>query len=200
MNRREAIQKATLALSFALSAPAITGILNGCKSAPDLNYQPVFLSKEQAVLINELSEILLPKTDTPGAKEVGVLSFIDVMLKEVYPREEQEKFLKGLAEFDADAQKNYGDPFIECTPEQQKELVKKHHNAAFAENIGGASGNWWDAANKSERPFILKVKELTLLGFFTSEPGATQVLQYNQVPGPFQGCVPLAEVGKAWAT
>jgi hypothetical protein len=44
------------------------------------------------------------------------------------------------------------------------------------------------------------MKELTLLGFFTSEPGATQVLQYNQVPGPFKGCVPLTEVGKQWAT
>jgi gluconate 2-dehydrogenase gamma chain len=44
------------------------------------------------------------------------------------------------------------------------------------------------------------MKELTLLGFFTSEAGATKVLQYNQVPGPFKGCVPLTEVGKAWAT
>lgn len=200
MNRREAIQKATLALGFALSAPAITGILNGCKSAPDLNYQPVFFTKEQAGLISELSEILLPKTDTPGAKDVGVPSFIDVMLKEVYPKTEQDQFLKGLIAFDEDAQKMFGDSFIECSPEQQKEVVKKHHDAAFAGNVGGASGNWWDAANKSERPFILKVKELTLLGFFTSEAGATQVLQYNQVPGPYHGCVPLAEVGKAWAT
>jgi len=52
---------------------------------------------------------------------------------------------------------------------------------------------------KDEVPFILTVKELTLLGFFTSEPGATQVLQYIQVPGPYQGCVPLEKVGKAWA-
>jgi gluconate 2-dehydrogenase gamma chain len=200
MNRREAIQKATLALGFAISAPALTGILNGCKPAPELNYQPVFFTKEQAALLDELTEILLPKTDTPGAKEVGVSSFIDVMLKDVYPKADQEAFLKGLAAFDEDAQKSFGDPFNECTVEQQKELVKKHHDAAFAENVGGASGNWWDAANKAERPFILKVKELTLLGFFTSEAGATQVLQYNQVPGPYHGCVPLTEVGKAWAT
>jgi len=200
MNRREAIQKATLALGFAISAPALTGILNGCKSAPEINYQPVFFTKEQAGLIAELSEILLPKTDTPGAKEVGVPSFIDTMLKEVYSKEDQDNFLKAMADFDADARTMFNDAFIDCTPEQQKELVKKHHDAAFAGNVGGASGNWWDAANKAERPFILSVKELVLLGFFTSEAGATQVLQYNQVPGPYHGCVPLAEVGKAWAT
>ncbi|MBX7124565.1 MAG: gluconate 2-dehydrogenase subunit 3 family protein, partial [Cyclobacteriaceae bacterium] len=52
----------------------------------------------------------------------------------------------------------------------------------------------------AERPFILRMKELTMLGFFTSEPGATQVLQYSAVPGAYRGCVPLSEIGKTWAT
>jgi gluconate 2-dehydrogenase gamma chain len=50
---------------------------------------------------------------------------------------------------------------------------------------------------REEKPFILQLNEMTLLGFFTSEVGATQVLQYDPVPGPFKGCVPLKEVGKA---
>jgi gluconate 2-dehydrogenase gamma chain len=64
----------------------------------------------------------------------------------------------------------------------------------------GYSGSFWAATEKGSKPFIVELKELTLLGFFTSEPGATKVLQYNQVPGPYKGCVPLAEVGKTWAT
>ena len=88
MNRREAIQKATLALGFAISAPALTGVLNGCKSAPELNYKPVFFNEEQARLINELTEIILPKTSTPGAKEAGVLSFIDILISQCYSKEE----------------------------------------------------------------------------------------------------------------
>jgi len=178
----------------------LTGVLNGCKSAPELNYKPVFFNEEQARLINELTEIILPKTSTPGAKEAGVPSFIDILINQCYSKEEQESFIKGLSAFDDDAKKTFGDPFSECTPEQQKELVKKHHDAAFATNVDGASTAWWDAGKKSDKPFILKVKELTLLGFFTSEAGATQVLQYNPVPGPYKGCVPLTEVGKAWAT
>ncbi len=200
MNRREAIQKATLALGFALSAPALTGIMQGCKPTPELNYEPVFFNPGQARLISEVSEILLPRTDTPGAKEVGVPAFIDGMLKNVYPKDEQESFLAGITALDEEAKKTYGDRFNDCAPEQQKELVKKHHDAAYATKVDGSSGSFWDAAKKNERPFILKVKELTLIGFFTSEPGATQVLQYNQVPGPYKGCVPLTEVGKAWAT
>ncbi len=200
MNRREAIQRASLVLGYALTGPAIVGVLQGCKASPELTYKPVFFSEDQALLISELSEIIIPKTTTPGAKDAGVPGFIDQMLKEIYTKEQQDNFLKGLAEFDADAEREYGDHFAACTPEQRTALVRKHHDAAFAKGVDGGSSGWWNAGSGGDKPFILKAKELTILGFFTSEPGATKVLQYNQVPGPFKGCVPLAEVGKAWAT
>jgi hypothetical protein len=122
------------------------------------------------------------------------------MLKEVYSKEEQDKFIKGLDEFDAEAKKEYGDSFASCKHEDQVALFKKHHDAAVSAMGTGGSTGWWNTGGGADKPFVLKIKELTLLGFFTSEPGATQVLQYNQVPGPFQGCVPLSQVGKAWAT
>ena len=175
MDRREAIQRTALMLGYAVSAPAIMGILNGCKASPELAFKPVFFTPEIAGLISEISEIIIPKTDTPGAKDVGVPAFIDVMLKECYTKEDQDKFIKGATDFDADAKATYGDVFVDCNGEQKKEIVIKYHSEALA-------------ALKSEtppkdRPFILVVKELTMLGFFTSEPGATQVLQYQAVPG-----------------
>ena len=200
MNRRDAIQRAAMVLGYAVTGPALAGVLNGCKATPDLAFKPVFFSEDQARLISELAEIIIPKTTTPGAIEVGVPGFIDTMLKEVYAKEAQDEFLKGLAEFDADAQKTYGESFAGCDPEQRTALVKKHHDAAFAGKVEGGSSGWWNAGGGGDKPFILKVKELTLLGFFTSEAGATQVLQYNPVPGPYKGCVPLADVGKTWAT
>ena len=200
MNRREAIQHTAMALGYAVSGPALIGVLKGCKAAPEVAFKPVFFTNEQAAAIAELSEIIIPKTETPGAKDAGVPVFIDSMLKEVYSKEEQDKFLKGLDEFDAEAKKEYGDSFASCKHEDQVALFKKHHDAAVsAMGTGGPTG-WWNTGGGVDKPFVLKIKELTLLGFFTSEPGATQVLQYNQVPGPFQGCVPLAQVGKAWAT
>lgn len=200
MNRRDAIQRAALVLGYAVTGPALTGVLQGCKATPELAFKPVFFSEDQARLISALAEIIIPKTTTPGAIDVGVPGFIDTMLKEVYPKEEQDKFLKGLTDFDADAHETYGDSFAACDAEQRTALVKKHHDAVFAGKVEGAPSGWWNAGGSGDKPFILQVKELTILGFFTSKPGATQVLQYSPVPGPYKGCVPYAEVGKAWAT
>jgi gluconate 2-dehydrogenase gamma chain len=102
--------------------------------------------------------------------------------------------LNGLLAFDEEAKKAYGDPFIELEPEQQTEFVKKMNEEAVK-----ASKNTSPAPPK---PFILMARELTLLGFFTSEAGATQVLQYEAVPGAYHGCLPLSEAGngRTWAT
>lgn len=193
MDRREALRKTTLLMGAAVSASALTGILQGCKATPELTYKPVFFTEDQARIVTEVAEIIIPKTDTPGAKDVGVPGFIDLMLKDCYKKEDQDRFIAGLTSFDEEAKKAYGDSFIYCKPEQQVEFVTKVHAAALAE----AKEN-----KEAKRPFILMAKELTLLGFFTSEPGATQVLQYIAVPGSYKGCIPLAEAGngKTWAT
>lgn len=200
MNRREAIERTALVLGYAVSAPAIMGILKGCKAEPELNFVPVFFTPEQAALVAEISGIIIPKTDTPGAKEVGVPGFIDKLIHEVYTKEDQDRFIQNLDEFAQEARKQMGNDFLEGRPEQQLEFIDKKNREAL-EGYGQAdSTGWWAAGSTKQKPFILKMKELTLLGFFTSEAGATQVLQYNQTPGPFQGCVPLAQVGKTWAT
>ena len=79
----------------ALSAPAILGIMKGCTAKPTVDWKPEFFSNEQGVLISQLSDIIIPKTETPGAREVGVPGFIDKMLKDVYSPEEQKTFMDG---------------------------------------------------------------------------------------------------------
>jgi gluconate 2-dehydrogenase gamma chain len=193
IDRREALRKTALLMGAAVSASALTGILQGCKATPELTYTPVFFNADQATLVSEVADIIIPRTDTPGAKDAGVPGFIDTMLKDCYAKEDQDNFLAGLASFDEEAKTAYGDSFIYCKPEQQLEFVTKVHASALTE----AKAN-----REAKRPFILMAKELTLLGFFTSEPGATQVLQYVAVPGSYKGCIPLAEAGngKTWAT
>jgi len=191
MNRREAIERTALILGYAISAPAMMGILNGCKATPELAFKPVFLTQEQASLVSEIAEVIIPKTDTPGAKDAGVPAFIDIMLKDVYNKEDKEKFIAGLNSFNEEAKKSAGSDFIDLDPAKQVDFFKSVHDPAVAAFKNG---------EVKERPFVLVVKELTCLGFFTSEPGATQVLQYEAVPGAYHGCVPLAEVGKTWAT
>jgi gluconate 2-dehydrogenase gamma chain len=194
MDRREALKRTAWIMGGAISAPAIMGVLKGCKAKPTIDWKPVFLSSDQGVLVTQVAEIIIPKTDTPGAKDVGVPGFIDSMLKDVYSKKDQDEFLNGLKAFDDDAKKEYGDPFVELDAEQQSAFVKKIHDAAIEKNK--------NTTPEPKPPFILSMKELTVLGFFTSEPGATQVLQYNPVPGAYKGCIPLSEAGngKTWAT
>src|SRR5690242_4936396 len=101
MDRREALKRTALAIGGILSAPTIVGILNGCTAKPTINWKPQFLSEDQGILVSQVAGIIIPKTDTPGAKEVGVPGFIDLMLKDVFPPEDRDKFMKGLEDFSA---------------------------------------------------------------------------------------------------
>lgn len=194
MNRREVLQRAALTLGYAISAPVAAAILNGCKASPELTFKPKFFNEEQARFLSALTEAILPRTDTPGAIDAGVPGFIDDVVGTVYSPEQQKNFTDGLA-----AMQNEFD-LVDATAEEQLTFVKKKNSEALGDGTKAASEGWWAAGQGKSKPFFLEVKELTISGFFSSEAGATQVLQYNQVPGPFKGCVPLQEVGKAWAT
>ncbi len=200
MNRREAIEKAMLAMGFTLSAPVLAAVMKGCTAKPGLTYQPVFFNEDQALLVSELAEIIIPKTDTPGAKEAGIPGFIDELLNQVYSSDEQQSFVKGLEGIDEQANESYGSGFVGCSPEERQAFVKRLHDEAMVSIDTSGTDEWWNAATGKQMPFILQFKELVIAGYFTSEPGATQVLQYVAVPGTFKGCVPVSEVGRAWAT
>lgn len=182
MNRREVIKRTALLMGGAVSAPAILGILKGCTAKPGVAWKPEFLTEDQAYAITEVAEIIIPKTDTPGAKDAGVPAFIEQMVFKAYKEADRDEFVNGLNEFLAASK------FNDLSAEKQKEYVVAEHEKAIKEKGDG------------KKSFIFAMKELTLLGFFTSQPGATQVLQYEAVPGGYSGCQPLSEVGRTWAT
>lgn len=200
MNRREAIERAALIMGYAITGPALAGVLNGCKASPEQTFKAEFLNDDQASMVSIISEMIIPRTETPGAIDVGVPSFIDQMVKNIYPKESKDRFLKSLNDFNDGAREIEGKTFLECNDDQRLSYFTRQHEEAINKTTGSDSTGWWNAGMESNKPFVLELKELTLLGFFTSEAGATQVLQYKQVPGPYQGCVPLATVGKTWAT
>jgi len=194
MDRREALKRTALIMGGVVSAPTIMGILQGCSTKPNLDWKPTFFSEDQAYVISEIAEIYIPKTDTPGAKEVGAPAFIEQMVSTVYDDKVKARFMSGLDEFMKNVESATGDSFASLEPNQQLEQVKSAHDNAMAEE---SKSN----VHPYPRPFITLAKELTLLAFFTSEPGATQVLQYDPVPGAYHGCIPLSEAGgKTWAT
>lgn len=196
MNRRQVLQRVAYLMGGAISAPAVLGLLNGCAPKQEASWQPVFLTKEQGAVVADIAEIIIPRTATPGAIDVGVPAFIDTMLKDVYTQEDRDRYLTGLKAFDDAARTAHSKAFVDLNKSQQTELVRKVHDEAVAVELAHDP-----RPATLRRPFILMTKELTLLGFFCSEPGATQVLQYVAVPGGFQACIPVAQAGngKAWA-
>ena len=186
IDRREALRKTVIILGGAVSAPTMMGILNGCSVTNDPDWVPQYFDNDQAVLITEISDIIIPATDTPGARDVGVPKFIESMVKDVFNKENQSKFMEGLNTFNAQAMEEYNKSFIKLKPGEKKEFVKVRHAEALK--------------NRMVDQFIMTVKEMTISGFCTSEAGATQVLKYDKVPGEYEGCIPFADVGKQWAT
>ena len=170
----------------------------GSAATAAVGKEPSVLTQPQFAVVSAVSELIIPRTDTPGAIDVGVPAFIDLMLKDVYGPEDRQRYLSGLAELDAASQSGEGRKFVALGAPQQVALVRKVHDAAVVEEHRIRSSH---SDGPVQRPFILMTKELTLLGFFTSQVGATQVLQYAAVPGAYQACVPLEQAGngKTWA-
>jgi hypothetical protein len=201
MNRREVLQHVAWLMGGAISAPAVLGVLSGCSPKPSAGWHPLFLSKEEGAMVEEVADLMLPRTTTPGARDVGVPAFIDVILKDAYPTDEQGRFVSGLKDFDSEAQRAHGKPFLQLQPAQRMAFLQQVHDTAAAAEKAQQQAQDIPVSER-KRPFVLMIKELTLLGFFTSQVGATQVLQYVAVPGGFQACIPIAEAGngKTWAT
>ena len=174
MDRREAIKRTSLLLGGSLSASAMAGILAGCQPSNSVDWTPVFLDQDQAGMVEAIADCILPATSTPGALDVGVPSFVDLMLQETYSPEEQNRFTTGLSSLAKTSQARYQKDFSACKAEEQTTLLSELEKAV------------------SDGPSFFKmIKELTLLGYFTSETIMTQVLNYQPVPGKYEGCVDL---------
>ncbi len=190
MNRRDALKQTTFILGYAISGATIAGLMNGCKADTTIDWQGAFFSPKQVHTISEIAETILPKTDTPGAKDVMVERFVDVMVKEHYSAADQQDFLKGLEAFEADCQQTFGKAFSDCTSEERGQLLTK-----YEQQSGKTQPSiWGNAVGKATTvPFYRKLKALTLLGYFTSETVGKHLLHYDPIPGKFIGCVPLAK-------
>ena len=198
MNRRDALARVALLMGGTLSAPTLVAFLEGCKTADETSKATSFaFSTDQLNLVSEVAETIIPRTDTPGAKDAKVGEFIQVMLKDCYYTKDQEKFTAGL-------DKLSDEDFMKATPEKRTQILTALEKESIAElkKIGDERNKVREAGQTFEEPgvpFFRLMKELTLLGYFTSEQGATQALEYVAVPTKYEGCIDLKPGQKAWA-
>lgn len=181
MNRKDAIYRIALILGSTLINPQI--FLTSCHGNSQI------IDDEATInTFNEIAGIVIPKTDTPSAKEINVAPVAISILKDCYSDEIQKLFKDGLDTINQMADRIYGNKFIQISETNQKTLIGK---IATEER----------AHTNSITPHYFKLmKELILLSYFTSEIGATQALRYLPVPGKFIGDYPYKKGDKAWAT
>jgi hypothetical protein len=191
MKRREALKKTLLAMGYTISIPSLISIFDSCNNNSSLTWQPEFFSTDQAKIIGELAETILPKTKTPGAKDLKLDQFIDKMIKQVLSQEDQQLFLKGMDAFEAEAKELNGKNFIDSSPEQRNKLLTKIEQETEKE----PGSIWGFSLNKDAGPlpFYRRVKDLTLLGFFTSKEIGKNLLKYDPVPGQYVADMPMGQ-------
>lgn len=188
MDRREAIRR----VAFLMGGAVIGGnlFIQGCTRPATKEVASLF-EVESMQLLGDLAEAILPETSTPGAKEAGVGEFIPVMIRDCYDEKDQQAFLKGLADVDDRAKKEFGNTFQKLTAEEQLQFVNTYDQEAKEYQK--------DKGEDDPNNFFTMLKQLTLTGFFTSEVGMKQALNYVKIPGRYDGDYPYKKGDRAWA-
>ena len=185
MDRRTALHRIGVLMGGAVSASTVAGVLGGCRAGTGAN-GPRTLTDGRDELVATLAELIIPRTDTPGARDAGVHEFADNMLTDWYEAEETNRFLEGLREVERLAGAR---AFVELDPEEQVEILTRMEEQAEAWRATGSPG---------DPPFFVTIKSLTLFGYYTSEVGATLELRVNPM-GVYEADVPYEQIGRAWA-
>ena len=188
MDRREAIRHVTALLGGAAFVGG-TRLLEASErlqpraQVPRQGVGP--FTQQDVALLDEIADTILPATTTPGAKAAQTGAFMALMVTDTYSERDQAVFRAGMEQLTAKS-------FMTLTPAQRLALL---------EQLDREQKDYMDArrGNDTPRHYFRMMKELALLGYFTSEIGCTQALRYVEAPGSFEPCVPYTPGERAWA-
>ncbi len=210
MNRRALLKNIAVLTGFSVIGGEF--LLSGCKN--EAAGTTTFTDKD-LTLLNEIGETIIPATDTPGAKAANVAQVMKDVVTDCYYPDHQKTFFDGIKNIDKAAQKKFGKDFLQLTYQQRHDLLVDLEKAAKAfnekrnqtdkirrEKLDGENQKLPPDQQKlfQESPphYYTLFKQLTLLGFFTSETGLTQTLRHVSVPGRYDGEVPYKKGMPAW--
>lgn len=220
ISRREAVRRVTAVLG----GVALVGggaFLNGCRDGEaDAEFRP--FTADEIAFLDEVADTILPPTSTPGAKAAQTGAFMALMVTDAYDADDQRIFREGMRTLDEESRTMHGVRFMESTPAQRLALLErldreqKAHSDSRREASRRKSLEWLEdqrqemargtdvgaaSAITADTPahYFRMMKELALLGYFTSEIGVTQAQRYVESPGRFDPCAPYAPGEKSWA-
>ncbi len=174
MDRRASLNRISQFMGLAMTFPSLTGILNGCAEKKDPAMKLLLVNKKQQAIIASLSEEIIPRTETPGAIDAEVPEFIELLLKDVFLKQDAIKLLADLEKFNEECNSISNHDFIDSNAEQKikylNEVTVNSHN---------------------NHEIFMKMNSLVVGSYFTSQAGMTQSLNYIPIPGKFQACQAL---------
>lgn len=222
ITRREAILRVT-ALLGGVALVGGSSLLTGCKPSQPNTDAP--FTPEEIAYLDEIAETILPATSTPGAKAAKTGAFMALIVTDSYEPKDRKAFRDGMRTVDENTKKAHGVGFMQAAPQQRLAILeaadreqksegdrkrddrqrKLKAQLEAAQTTGQPSQSQAEVnpapAITGEPPahYFKMMKELALLGYFTSEIGCTQAQRYVESPGRYDPCVPYAAGDKSWA-
>lgn len=221
INRREAILRVT-ALLGGVALVGGTSLLTGCRTDRSANADRPF-SADEIAFLDEIADTILPTTSTPGAKAAATGAFMAMMVRDTYDERDKRIFREGLGHIDDATKKAYGTTFMKATPQQRlavlqsidreqkahsdaRETARRNRSLAWLSDQRQQLSPTTPSANPApgltqEEPahYFRMMKELALLGYFTSEIGMTQAQRYIETPDRYEPCLSYTPGEKSWA-
>ena len=198
MRRRDLLRLLSAAAVTPVLSPEISLLLR--QAQPGHGYALHTFTPHQNETVVAMIDLILPETDTPGAKAARVNEFMDVILTGWATEDERARFLHGLNDVDTQSRELFGKNFVDATTQQQTTLLR-----ALDDSVDWLHG---PVAEKTDNPvdnpfiqmkgeFFRSFKCMTVHGYYTSEVGFTQELKLEIIPGGYHGCAPVAPEKKA---
>ncbi|TRO66705.1 gluconate 2-dehydrogenase subunit 3 family protein [Christiangramia sabulilitoris] len=211
MNRRQALRNIGLGAGAIIVGPGTLSLLHSCKSEPEYDWQPVFLSAAQGYTLKNVLEIIIPKTDTPGASDLNIAQFIDSYMDEVADEQRRKRFTEAANAFSSAFETEYEKAQEEGVKQEFEEITRKYLKASPAEQEQYVTRltETQDAqkqqtemgidADAGAYAYLTTVRELGIWAWKNSEEIGENVMWYDPIPGIYIACGPNDELGNGKA-
>ena len=205
MNRRDTIKGIALSLGYVVAAPTVMGVLESCTSKSK-TWSAVYFTEKEQHFVTYLVDIILPSTDTPGGLDVNLPQFVDMMSQDMFSADEKNVFKEGGEIFASRFSEKFGKDISVSNKKEVAELFavyfdlppKEQGKIQFMQSQPIDQITAEEKDNYKMYKFLLNIRSLSLLGYFTSEKVGREVLNFDPIPGRFEPCVPVSEIGNAW--
>jgi hypothetical protein len=187
MDRRDFVKQLSAGMGAALAPGVLAAILSGCEAEPE---SAGLLTTGELDILGSLTDAIIPRTDTPGARDAGVPQYIEMMLEHFTPPDQVETFRSQLDWMSSWLAEQGARSLEDVAEEKRIVLLTALDDQAFGD---GTSSE----LPQGEPALFAILKPLTVAGYYTSEIGATQEL--HTMPMGAYGDIPFDEVGRTWA-